>query len=624
MAEQVIDSTVVDGMTFELKAKDGVTATLQDVVKYLDATMKAFVKAGSSADNAFSTAKYNLEVLRNLGRVTTETYESVSKAMAQVQRKGKLESIAHNIGQGGPWNRVKGLVLGAGQKIGERLQVTKADEAKIKVMDEFAIKSAKAYAALRTLTYPFQRFRRFTEELRRTNQQFDLMARSAMMAAEKLSAAGAVMAGFGGNANSFGSFSRNFEMEMERRRIGTGDGGRFTQVLMRYGIDYDPTSRERTWRNIVNFMADPRRTESQRQQAGAMLGLDQAAIAAASRGWGFWQRQQRENEEMTGNKGAATKSARELTIATEKLALAWQNIKDGVFVPIADIAIPLIKSCTAVLKLLGTAMENCWVKIGVLAGAITILVTTSTWAWNRTKFHLKSFFSSLIGLSAALKAAAKAAEEEALAEAAKATAQKTATAATKATTAVNTATAVAGTAGKVATTVAGTAGGAMGAMAGGHPAVGIINVATGLAGVIQRIGMQLSLAALEKEVIQWHNDWSVFTLGRGKGYATREGYNKLVKETGTELFAAAGLRMQKTTGFELAELRRIAEAVDKTGFASSTINNTKTLTVNIERIMVGRDAPPKEGEGDGKGDAEKAFEAKVRSIVLNSFQELLD
>lgn len=217
------------------------------------------------------------------------------------------------------------------EKIRNRLTPSGDELAFKKNWDEAAMGVARFAASMYALEAPFKKFYHFIDALKQANLQFANLSQSANTTAGALASQSGLAAASGSSAAAYANFRRSFEMEMEKRNVGMGNGGQFTQALARYGISFDPSSFDATMRNIVAFMSDPTKSNRQRQMAGQMLGMDQGMISAAMRGQDFYDKYTKETKSLTTNSDAAAEASRELSLETQKLALVWQNFKNGIF-----------------------------------------------------------------------------------------------------------------------------------------------------------------------------------------------------------------------------------------------------------------------------------------------------
>lgn len=260
-------------------------------------------------------------------------------------------------------------------RINNRLTPSGKELAFKKNWDEAAMGVARFAASMYALEAPFRKFYHFIDSLKQANLQFANLAQSANTTAGALASQSGLAAASGSSAAAYANFRRSFEMEMEKRNVGMGNGGQFTQTLARYGISYDPSSFDATMRNIVAFMSDPSKNERQRQMAGQMLGMDQGMISAAMRGQSFYDQYTKETKSLTTNSDAAAAASRELALETQKLALAWQDFKNGIFAEIAPGIQWLVSVATQIVKIMKLPVIR--ELIGVTAALVTAV---KTWA----------------------------------------------------------------------------------------------------------------------------------------------------------------------------------------------------------------------------------------------------
>lgn len=538
--------------------------TLKALRDYAAKLSEAMIKSGANAEQAFSKVCSSLQKLREEGRITEQQFQKAF--YDQIDANPNLDK----------WQK-------AAFKLGAWLSPSKGQQDFNKSWDRAAMSVVRFRATLWELEKPFKMVYNFTDQLRRLNIQFGNVAQNAGLTASSLAAQSGVFSALGGSAGEYANFRNSFLMEMEKRRIGLGNGGKFTQTMMHYGIRYNPNDPDGTLRSIASFMSSASRSESQKLMVGQMLGLSPAMQNALRRGPDFIDRYERDMKGRTRNKTAATREAEELSLETEKLKASFGDLKDLIFTDLA----PAVK---LVVTPLADAIE--WIKkappelrrtieAGVALGAAFVLVGGAIKTWVAFKGMAGAMLS--LGLGGVGGAASKTAIEAAT---------KTATeAATKAAT-------------DAATKAAGGAMGGVGNMAGlvgkANPVGVVATVVDAIAGGIQRQIQIHSLSILERVVNQWHKEWSAFVTGLGGG-TTDQRLGKFASDNDVNVsFLRSSIRLRKVFANLTKSLREDMPITGHGGQAGAagvsiarmtiTINSSamdpKALATEIEAVMV--------------------------------------
>lgn len=394
--------------------KQGIGVATQAVHKFFADLSDAMMKDGKSADEILARIKSHLVNFRDngalLGKMGIDTNAMSPEAF---EKFFKQSNAAYDRELGQQYKRYYKGEFNPKPPTGN----PQVDDFK-KAWDEAAMSVVRYKASLYALERPFKMVAGFTEHLRQANLQFSLLSQKALTTASNLVGGGGAFAALGGSVASYANFRNSFAMEMEKRRIGLGNGGQFTQALMHYGINYDPRNFDRTMQNIVSFMSSGSKSDSQKLMAGRMLGMDDAMIAAAKRGNAFYNDYQRTIKSMSTHQDEAAEKAQELSLETYKLNTAFTDLKNAIF---RDIQ-PFIKWITIGLTKITELINTGWVRaIAEIVAGITGLLVVKGLAtiWIRSFMAMLGPIGKMIPLLIRLPAlikgifAAKAATETA-------------------------------------------------------------------------------------------------------------------------------------------------------------------------------------------------------------------
>lgn len=524
------DETVIGKVKVTLDQDDFDADPIQALQSYLDRLSAAFGKAGKSSDFAFREIQAKLRSLQDEGKITSEQYQKLFSS--QVDANPNLDK----------WQRMA-------FKVGAWLSPKKGESDFAKEWDETAKAVGRLTVSAYALAQPFRSFYRFTDQLRQANLQFSLLSQRAMTTAANLAGSGGAFAALGGSIASYANFRNSFEMEMEKRRIGLGNGGQFTQAMMHYGIQFDPNSFDRTMQNIIAFMSSSSKSESQKLMAGRMLGLDDATIAAAKRGNAFYNDYQRTIRSMSSHQDEAAKKSQELSLETYKLFTAFKDLKNAIFTDLEPVIQTIVECLTPIIE----ALNNPFIRgIGEIFASLLGLafaLKTLQMVFGTFKIVLGGGLKTILSVASSISrwfggsGGGKIAEEVAKNVVQKTLGKSAANAAANA--GVNALSTAAGNrisipkphttwegavkdVNKLGRTqprtpspfrkIGGSMGQSMGSAAGSAAggAIGIFAQAVdAVGGLVQRQIQIHSLSVLEKVVEKWHNEWAGYTLSRG-------------------------------------------------------------------------------------------------------------
>lgn len=346
--------------------KQGIGVATQAIHKFFADLSDAMMKDGKSADEILARIKSHLVNFRDngalLGKMGIDTNAMSPEAFEKFFKQG---NSAYDRELGQQYKRYyKGEFNPKPPAPDENFEVQ---------WNKAAMAVVRFRTTLHSLERPFKQIYGFVDGLRQANLQFSLLSQKALTTASNLAGGGGAFAALGGSVASYANFRNSFEMEMEKRRIGLGNGGQFTQALMHYGINYDPRSFDRTMQNIVAFMSTGSKSDSQKLMAGRMLGMDDAMIAAAKRGSAFYNDYQRTIKSMSSNQDEAARKSQELSLETYKLHTAFTDLKNGIFNDLQPIIKGLVKALTPIIELLNNKVVR--VIAEVIGGAILAAMT---------------------------------------------------------------------------------------------------------------------------------------------------------------------------------------------------------------------------------------------------------
>lgn len=371
-----IDEETISGDTqvyrIVLQAEDNATPSINAVAKYLQDLAQAYRKVGRTAEEALGGAMRKLTSLRANERIGDDTYQRISNFLAAGLRAAGPEGAMAALNRYTRPTEANEEAKAAARAKG------RVERAALEQTEDLLVALGKLTIAAYALVKPFKEAAAFAGEFQKLNIQLDLLARGAATTAQELRGMGAPLARFGGGDREAAATKRAFELEMDRRRRGLSDGGRYTAALASFGINFDPNSFERTRRLWAEWFSRTDKSEAEKQSAGATLGLSGAEIAAYSRGVKAIQDDANAVQGYTKNTKEATKAAEELAFETYKMQMAWRDLKDGIAIDI----LPLIKSVTGYLAKLGAALNNdvgraavrTIVAIGAVVSTLTVLV----------------------------------------------------------------------------------------------------------------------------------------------------------------------------------------------------------------------------------------------------------
>ena len=537
MADPLDTELVSDGaqvFKVDLVAKDGITPTIKEVVAFLQELNTRFLQVGMSADQAF-------------GQVTKKARDLFSQGLMR-------ESLFKNIGLSAEkWRAANGpdnmnAALAHARFAAEKEEKSAAAEKRrynkyaIESVEDLTLAMGKLAIAAYAVVKPFREVEQFAKQFQRINLQLDMQARGAVTSVKDLTGMGGVLARYGGDEKDAASFKRSFELAMESRRIGKGDGGQFAEALRRYGVGFDPRSFDETMRNIVRWMSSPENRGTVRaQNAGAILGMSPAQIAAAERGLEAWEREAKAMQALMPHREAAAEGAEELAAETAKMNAAWRNLKDGIALDL----LPVIKTVTQWLTKAGAALDNDtsrrFIEVVVGLGMLTSVVGGLAKGGK--------ILGGILGVGGAASASAGAA----------------------------------GAAG-----AAGTAAGIAGGIAKATPLGMAASAIDGVAGAFQRGFMMTDLGMLQAEVQRWHAEWFVHNVAiSGRADVLRNGslLNWARKNNVSDEIVIAGNNMRTFLNKQLEEIRSIQTpnaGILPSGAPSISITGGVTISVQSD------------------------------------------
>lgn len=225
-------------------------------------------------------------------------------------------------------------------------------------INDFLKTAGAAFIAFKAAVTPGRALRSFAEECTNINFKLSTMAMTAGMSVEKLSQLGNAFRAYGGSAADAARGQKSYELAMEKRRRGEGDGGVYTEVWRRYGIRYDERENYQDYfKRLVQWsegLGTGRYAEAQRLNVKEKLGLTDAEFRVMKGGMRAWEEEQRINEQYKASSKEAAKAAESLTKSTARLNAAWQDLKNKAFVALA----PILEKVYGLVKGLVNALSS--------------------------------------------------------------------------------------------------------------------------------------------------------------------------------------------------------------------------------------------------------------------------
>lgn len=565
MADKILDSTNVEGVTIDLVAHDGVSATLAEIQNYLQQLSNAYGAAGKSSTESFNALIAKLHELRNMGAITHKQFQEMFKPLTDNKGVSALQKLVH--------------------RMASFFGNTQGNVQAVRQFDQMAMAIGRVRIALWAATEPFKKIASFSTEIRKINTEMRLLAQSSMMTINQVANVGGLLQGFGGSANSYARLKQSFETAMEERRIGKGSGGVFTEGLMRYGISYNPNDFDATFRGIASFLADSRNTDAAKLEVKKIYGLTDDLYAAMREGNNAWQREIEAYKELQRNKDAASKATHALNKSTSRLSAAWQDLKDGVFVALEPILIRVTNGLTGLVNALNK--EGVHKGIAALISAVAVLATF--FAGAKVAHLVKIGIGAILGdLTGAL--AGRAGAQAAAKGVGGGIAGSIAGAGSRAA-----ASSVGGgIAGGIGQTLGRTAGGFVGGVGGAAVSM-VTGIVDTIGSAIQRGLMLNSLGVLEGLLTKWHAEWFTFIVarsGRDDVYKNKSLLRWSQEHNVSEEIFMAGYYMRR-------HLQKMEEPVDhlreqskvpNIPYSNASAGGGYTVTVNQMDINVQSDS----------------------------------
>ena len=467
--------------------KQGIGVATQAIHKFFADLSDAMMKDGKSADEILARIKSHLSNFLDNGALVGKKGIDLNALSPDALEKFKKQgNAAYDRELGQQYKRYyKGEFNPKPPSPDENFEVQ---------WNKAAMSVVRFRTTLHSLERPFKQIYGFVDGLKQANLQFSLLSQKALTTASNLAGGGGAFAALGGSVASYANFRNSFAMEMEKRRIGLGNGGQFTQAMMHYGIQFDPRSFDRTMQNIVSFMSSGSKSDSQKLMAGRMLGMDDAMIAAAKRGSAFYNDYQRTIKNMSSNQDEAARKSQELSLETYKLHTAFTDLKNGIFNDLQPIIKGLVKALTPIIELLNNKVVRVIAEIigGLITAALIIGKVKLLWGAFKGLLNVLGKVIPGLGRFAKILAGIKAAK----------TATETASTISSIAKGASKVSQTAGT----FTKVGGSLGGAAGSFAGGGLGA-VLGAVTGLVQVFQTHLVVASLSGIIRIISRWQVMW---------------------------------------------------------------------------------------------------------------------
>ena len=366
-----IDSSAEFGITIPFEVKDNATPSIKALVEHISRIYNTFKAAGRSSDEATRAVNNFAVALKNLFSGTsqykkaTDNLDEALKKVREIQEKGKdvVEKAA-----------------GYGQK---------SD------VDRFLKNATQAFIAFKAAVMPGQALRKFADECTNINFKLSTLAMTAGMSVARLSQLGNAYRVFGGTAADAARGEKSYELEMERRRRGQGDGGVYAEAMRRYGIVFNPNERYQDWfKKVIKWsesLGNGRAADAARINMKAIAGLSDAEFRIMKGGMAAYEREQAMMAPYAPVAQEASEAAAELKKSTEHLTVAWENLKNKALIALKPILSDFYVWTKGIVDKFSAIPKEFWT-IGVsIAGAIAGLVAFVS-ALKAVQFGAKALY----------------------------------------------------------------------------------------------------------------------------------------------------------------------------------------------------------------------------------------